>query len=308
MSQRPPHPRSAVLLLAHGTVQHVDELPEFVRVIRRGVPAPDGLLEELRERYEHIGGSPLLEISRAQGRALQEALGLPCHVAMRLWHPLIEDIASDLAGLDRICVIPLAPFSVHVYRAAAEASFERLPAAPERLYAEPWGEEPALVDAHVRAIQAAVPSLEGHEIVLTAHSLPLAALRQGDPYCVQFEACARAVERALGRRCHIVYQSQGAGGGEWLGPGIEETLVSLAEVGAERVVIAPIGFLADHVETLYDLDVAAMEQARCLGLELVRVPALNVAPDFIEVLSAIARRTLGCADPGPQERDEVTPA
>lgn len=295
---QPSSSRTAVLLVAHGTVQHVDELPEFVRVIRRGVPPPDGLLEELRERYEHIGGSPLLEITRAQGRALGEALGVPCYVAMRLWHPLVEEVAPEMAGIERLCVIPLAPFSVHVYQAAAEQAFGRIPVAPERTYAEPWGEEPELIAAHVRAIRTTVPHLDDCEVVLTAHSLPLAALRSGDPYCVQFEACARAVERSLGKRCQIAYQSQGAGGGQWLGPGIEETLVSLAEAGAQRVAVAPIGFLADHVETLYDLDVAAAEQASCLGLDFVRVPALNVDPGLTAALAAVARRALGRSSGG----------
>jgi ferrochelatase len=287
-----PAPRSGVLLFAHGTVQHVDELPAFVNVIRRGVPPPDGLLEELRERYEQIGGSPLLEITSAQARAVGERLGMPAFVAMRLWHPLLEEVLPQLEGLDRLCVLPLAPFSVHVYRAAAEAIFRKAERPFEVVYAEPWGEQPELVAAHARLIRAAVPELAHTEVVLTAHSLPLAALRGGDPYAVQFEASARAVERALGKRCHLAYQSQGAGGGEWLGPTVEETLVTLVEAGAERVALAPIGFLADHVETLYDLDVAAAEQARCLGVDFVRVPALNVDEGLIAALASVAQRAL----------------
>lgn len=284
--------RCGVLLYAHGTVRHVDELPDFVKSIRRGVPAPDGFLEELRERYEQIGGSPLLELTKAQAAALGAALELPTFVAMRLWHPLLEEILPELSEIERLCVVPLAPFSVHVYRAAAEQVFQRAERAPEVVYAEPWGEEPDLVAAHARAIREAVPDLSKTEVILTAHSLPLAALRAGDPYAVQFEASARAVERALGKRCHLAYQSQGVGGGDWLGPSIEETLLSLAEAGAEEVALAPIGFLADHVETLYDLDVAAAEQARCLGLGFVRVPALNVSEGLIAALAQVVRRAL----------------
>lgn len=293
----PSAPRCGVLLYAHGTVQHVDELPAFVNVIRRGVPPPDGLLEELRERYEQIGGSPLLEITGAQARALGEKLGMPAFVAMRLWHPLLEEVLPRLEGVQRLCVVPLAPYSVHVYRAAAEAVFRKAERSFEVVYAEPWGEEPELVAAHAQRVREAVSDLENTEIVLTAHSLPLAALRGGDPYAVQFEASARAVERALGKSCHLAYQSQGAGGGEWLGPTVEETLVALVEAGAERVALAPIGFLADHVETLYDLDVAAAEQARCLGVDFVRVPALNVDDGLITALANVTRRALG-GEPG----------
>lgn len=293
MAAAPSPVRLGVLLVAHGTVRGVDELPDFVRRIRRGAPPPEGLLEELRERYEHIGGSPLLEITAEQARALEAELGVPTYVAMRLWHPFVEEVLRDVRDVDRMCVVPLAPFSVHVYREAARKAFEATPGAPEAVFAEPWGEEPELIAAHARAVRAAARTLDDTEIVLTAHSLPVQAIRAGDPYCRQFEASARAVERALGRPCRIAYQSQGAVGGEWLGPSIEETFVSLVEAGAHRVAVAPIGFLADHVETLYDLDVAAAEQARCLGLELVRVPALNTDPGLIAALAAVARRTLG---------------
>lgn len=286
-------PRLGVLLVAHGTVRDVGELPEFIRKIRRGAAPPEGLLEELRERYEHIGGSPLLDITQGQARALAAELGLPTYVAMRLWHPFVEEVLGEIRDVDRLCVLPLAPFSVHVYREAARKAFEATPGTPAPVFAEPWGEEPGLVAAHARVVRAALPNPDDTEIVLTAHSLPVAAIRAGDPYCTQFEASARAVERALGKRCWIAYQSQGAVGGEWLGPSLEETFISLAEVGARRVAVAPIGFLADHVETLYDLDVAAAEQARCLGLELVRVPALNTDPGLIAALATVARRTLG---------------
>lgn len=279
--------------MAHGTVSDVSELPAFLRNIRRGRPAPAGLLEELTERYRYIGGSPLLELTRAQARAVGERLGVPTFVAMRLWHPYLEEVLPEAAGLRRLCVVPLAPFSVDVYRAAAEKSFAEVPAAPEPLFVKPWGSEPALVEAHAACVRAALGEhLEHTEVVLTAHSLPLVAIRSGDAYCAEFEACTRAVSKALGKTCHVAYQSQGVDGGDWLGPGIEETLVSLAEAGATTVAIAPIGFLADHVETLYDLDVAAVEQARLLGLELVRVPALNTHPGLVDAIATIAKRAV----------------
>jgi ferrochelatase len=280
-------------LVAHGTVSRLQDLPAFVAKIRRGRPAPAGLLAELAERYRHIGGSPLLDITERQARAVSERLGVPAFTAMRLWHPFVEEVLPAAQGLEHLCVVPMAPYSVDVYRAAAERSFAEVANAPKPVFAAPWGLEPALVEAHAASIRSALGEhLEHTEVVLTAHSLPMVAIRSGDTYCQEFDASARAVERALGKRCHIAYQSQGADGGEWLGPGIEETLVSLAETGAESVAIAPIGFLAEHIETLYDLDVAAVEQARCLGLELVRVPALDTHPGLVEAISAVALRAM----------------
>ncbi len=285
-----------ILLVAHGTVSRVEELPEFVKNIRRGRPAPHGLIEELTERYQHIGGSPLLDITAEQARAVGARLDVPAFVAMRLWHPYIEEVLPQTTGLARLCVVPLAPFSVSVYRAAAEKAFSEVPGAPEPVFVEPWGTQCELVEAHASLIRSALGEhIEHTEVVLTAHSLPMVAIRSGDTYCSEFEASARAVERALGKKCHIAYQSQGVDGGDWLGPGIEETLVGLAEAGASTVAIAPIGFLADHVETLYDLDVAASEQARLLGLELVRVPALNAHPGLVEAIASIAKRAMAQA-------------
>jgi ferrochelatase len=282
-----------VLLVAHGTVNRLEDLPAFVSKIRRGRPAPEGLIEELAERYRHIGGSPLLDITERQARAVSERLGVPAFTAMRLWHPFVEEVLPKASGLEQLCVVPMAPYSVDVYRAAAERSFAEVPGSPKPVFASPWGIEPALVQAHAASIRRALGEQMDHtEIVLTAHSLPMVAIRSGDTYCQEFDASARAVERALGKRCHVAYQSQGADGGEWLGPSIEETLVSLAETGAETVAIAPIGFLAEHIETLYDLDVAAVEQAHCLGLELVRVPALDTDPGLIEAIATVALRAM----------------
>lgn len=282
-----------VLLVAHGTVSRLEELPDFLDRIRRGRPAPQELIDELAERYRHIGGSPLLELTERQAEAVSARLGVPAFVGMRLWHPFVEEVLPRARGLRRLCVVPMAPYSVDVYRAAATSSFSAVPGAPEPVFVEPWGSEAALIEAHAELIRTTLgPHLASTEIVLTAHSLPLVAIRSGDRYCQEFDASARAVERILGKRCHIAYQSQGEGGGEWLGPGIEETLVSLAEAGAETVAIAPIGFLAEHVETLYDLDVAALEQARCLGLSLVRVPTLGTHPGLIEAVARVARRAM----------------
>ncbi len=293
--------RDAVMLVAHGTVTDLDDLPAFVQNIRRGRPAPPGLVEELRRRYEAIGGSPLLEVTGRQGRALGEALGLPVLTAMRLWHPGVDDVLADAVrqGYERLCVLPLAPFSVHVYCDAAERSLasirDSLPRPLELVRVEPWGTEPAFVEAHAARIASTLAGAGDAALVLTAHSLPSRAIQMGDPYADQVSACAKAVGDKLGRDYHLAYQSQGADGGDWLGPDLATTLQQVHSEGARTVVVAPIGFPAEHVETLYDLDIEAAAQARELGLEWHRVPALDDDPGLVRALTGVASRALGRA-------------
>ena len=295
--------RDGVLLIAHGTVANTDDLPAFLAEIRRGRPAPAGLVEELRRRYEAIGGSPLLELTDAQASALGRELGLPVFVAMRLWEPRVEQVVAKLGPeVKRLCVLPLAPYSAHVYNAAARAAFERLASAsagataenlPTPVFVDNWGLEPTLVAAHVSLIR---PELERAgdraELVLSAHSLPKVVVDRGDPYARLVEASARSIGDELGRPVHLAYQSQGADGGEWLGPDLPEVFRRLRANGAEAVVVAPFGFLADHVETLYDVDIEARGQAQQLGLDFQRVSALNTHPQLIQTMAELVRRAL----------------
>jgi len=290
---------AGVLLVAHGTVENLDDLGAFVARIRQGRPAPPGLIEELRHRYEAIGGSsPLLSTTREQAQSLAKHLEAPVLVAMRLWEPGVEKALTAAAalGLTRLVVIALAPFSQHIYWDAAvkvaagtQTSIQLLPSAP-------YAEEPAFVAAHVDAIRRhASPSAA---IVLSAHSLPRVVIQRGDPYARLFEASAAAVAAGLGRPIRVCYQSQGADGGDWLGPTVRETLTALAAEGQREVVWAPLGFLADHVETLYDLDVEASAIAKELSISLVRVPALNVHPGLTATLAAVAIRSISANAPG----------
>ena len=289
---------AGVLLVAHGTVENLDDLGAFVARIRHGRPPPPGLIEELRRRYEAIGGSsPLLQTTREQAQALAKRLEAPVLVAMRLWEPGVEQALAGAAalGLSRMVVIALAPFSQHVYwdaalkvATAANSSVQLLPSAP-------YAEEPEFVAAHVDTISRhARPSAA---IVLSAHSLPRIAVERGDPYARLVEASAHAISERLGRPLRLCYQSQGADGGEWLGPSVRETLTALAAEGQREVVWAPFGFLADHVETLYDLDIEASTIAKELSLSLVRVPALNLHPGLVGALAAVAIRSISADSP-----------
>jgi protoporphyrin/coproporphyrin ferrochelatase len=283
---------TGVLLVAHGTVEDLDDLGAFVAKIRHGRPPPPGLVEELRRRYEAIGGSPLLRVTHEQAQALAKRLEVPVLSAMRLWEPGVERAlaGAQALGLTRLVVIALAPFSQHVYWDAARKSADAAQSRVQLVRSDAWGEEPDFVAAQAELIREHAP--EGAALVVSAHSLPKSVIDRGDPYARLVESSAAAISAALGRQLRLCYQSQGADGGDWLGPGVEQTLTTLAAEGQKVVAWAPVGFIADHVETLYDLDIEARSVAEGLGLTLVRVPALNLHPGLIAALSAVAIRAV----------------
>lgn len=283
-----------VLLTAHGTVERLDELPEFLLRIRHGRPAPPALVAELERRYTAIGGSPLLATTREQAAALERALGLPVFVGMRLFRPELDEALgqAERAGIRRLAVVPLAPFSVHVYAKAAEQARERLGLGLALAAVTPFGQSAEFLDAHAAVIEPLLTRTAGEQLLLTAHSLPVAVVRAGDPYAREVAASAQALAARLGAEASLAYQSQGADGGDWLGPDLHAALVRAKDAGKSRVVVAPFGFVSDHVETLYDLDIEARGWAEALGLEFQRVPALNAAPGLVTALAAAARRAL----------------
>jgi ferrochelatase len=292
----------AVLLSCHGTVDHLDELPAFLANIRRGRPAPPEMVAEVRHRYEKIGGSPLMAQSRANAADLSARLGVPVAVAGRLWGPYPGEVLADLAsrGVRRVVSLPLAPQSVDIYHAAVRDAAAKLEGL-ELAFVPTWGEEPALLDAFSATIEQALPKLgEGpaseQVIVLSAHSLPKRVLAMGDPYEGQFRAMAELVAKRFRARGHVVeiaFQSQGMTGDEWLGPDLETTFRDLVGRGLDRVLVAPIGFLAEHVETLYDLDVDAPTIAERAGVRTyARAAAVASQPKLVDALEAVARRAL----------------
>ncbi len=320
--------RDAVLLVGHGTISEPSQLPEFLRRIRRGRPAPDALLEELTRRYQAVGGSPLLAITQAQAAGVSERLGLPCHVAMRFWEPTLTSVVPALSAYDRVVVLPVAPYSVHVYTEVAREALLASPSAPQLLPVEPYGTHPRYLAAWAELIRAQMSNLADDsvnasekELLLTAHSLPLAVIQAGDPYQAQVEASARALLAELGASGRVMYQSEGAEG-VWLGPSLLTHLQALGARGAQleapphrsvsdtdcppsarrrgpsglmgdELWVAPLGFIADHIETLYDLDIEARDMARAAGLRLRRVPALNTSPLLLDCLAEVAQAALG---------------
>lgn len=289
-------PPGGALFVAHGSITDLDEIPQFLERIRHGrVPSPE-LVKETKRRYALIGSSPLLAATTEQAALLEKRLGAPVLVGMRLSNPTLESALekAESLGLRRVVLVPLAPFSVHVYQAHAErvAADRRSRGGdpPELLALAPWGSHPAVIRAHAELIR---PHLDAEtELVLTAHSLPVSVIRAGDAYQAEVEKSARAIGDALERPYTLAFQSQGADGGEWLGPTLLGTLDELRGRGAKRVAVAPFGFLAEHVETLYDLDIEARARADALGLEFVRVPALGGAEGLIDALEDLVRRAL----------------
>ncbi len=235
-----------------------------------------------------IGGSPLNAISTRVAQKLERVLGVPVRAASRLWRPYPKDVIDP--GTERVVVIPLAQHSAHVYADAVRAELGEM----EIVSAENWGSEPALLDAFAkRALDVASKDAA---LVLTAHSLPKRVIEAGDSYEREVRAAANGVIARVAdafAETSVAFQSQGPGSdsSEWLGPTIAETFDAIAK-RRKRVVIAPIGFLADHVEILFDIDIEAKALAEARGLELARTRSLNDDDDFISVLASIAKRFL----------------
>jgi protoporphyrin/coproporphyrin ferrochelatase len=293
---------TAVVVSCHGTVSNLDDLPAFINNIRRGRPAPPELIAEVKHRFELIGGSPLMRITADQARALESRIGLPVVVTARLWHPYPAEILPDLVarGIRTIISLPLAPQSVDIYHAALREAAAKHPELT--VHGVPtWGLEPALIDAFLETIDEALPNVDPAEartipIVLTAHSLPRRVIAAGDLYEKQFREMAGAVAAHLESRgftVRIAFQSQGASNEPWLGPDLPTTFAELAAAGAKTVLIAPIGFVAEHVETLYDLDIEAPTLAKKAGIDqLLRAKTVGVRPRFIDALEKVVRRVM----------------
>ncbi len=295
---------NAVILSYHGSVADLGDMPGFLRNIRRGRPVPDELLQEVVHRYQHIGGSPLIEQSQQQASLLEARLGIPVRSAGRLWHPYPSQILGELVGLGatRILSLPLAPQSVDVYHHAVREAHEAMAAPRPALVCAPaWGLEPLLIDAFAETVDEGLaklaPARPGEVgVLLTAHSLPVRVIQSGDRYEAQFREMAAAVAEVLVRRGHtvdIAFQSQGASAEPWLGPDLAAGFGAMVARGIENVLVAPVGFLAEHVETLYDLDVEAVKIAERMGVKrYARAPAVAAKKTLIDALEAVARRAL----------------
>lgn len=292
---------TGVILVAHGTVEQLDQMPAFLTEIRQGRPAPEALIQEMTKRYQAIGGSPLLRITRSQASLLAERLQMPVLFGMRFGTSKLSKalLAAAELKLERLVILPMAPFSVSLYvndakRALAQLQTEGHSITYDVASVRPWGTHEGLVRAQCEALRSAMGDAVSRDvcIVVTAHSLPLRAIQSGDDYARQIEAFVAAFDAAIGKKTVLSYQSQGKEPIGWLGPKLSDTLDDLASRGVKQIAILPIGFLCDHVETLYDLDHEARVHAEKLGIRMLRVPALNDAPALIDVMANLVEESL----------------
>ena len=298
----------AVLLMAYGSPDRLDQVEAYYTDIRRGSPPPPHLLEELLGRYRAIGGgSPLSRIVEEQRAAVEAELaarGRPLRVyaGMRHIEPRIGRIVEGMAadGVERFAAIALAPqksSNAAGYRRAVDAALAGLGArAPSLSYVDSWYDQPRFIEALVASTREALarfPDPAAVRVMFTAHSLPARVVAEGDPYPQELAGTAALVADRLGLASYdFAFQSAGRTGDPWLGPDILDEIRRLAAGGVRDLVIRPVGFVADHLEVLYDIDIEAQAVAREAGIRLERARSMNTDPIFIVGLADVAEAAL----------------
>ena len=313
-------PKQAVLLLAHGTPETVEQIPEYLRNVVSGRPLPPAVIEEIQHRYALIGRSPLTEITMEQARLVEVELAasgntVPVYVGMRNWRPYIPDVVKQMRadGIEEFAVICMAPqnsrTSVGLYRRAVEAEAGGL-----RIdFTEGWARHPLLAEAFAERLRPLLAKLSVEvgapvPVLFTAHSVPTRTVQPpsgdsvagqprlwpgegADPYAEEARHTAELVAERVAEipRWKFAFQSQGASGGPWIGPSVEETLKSMASKGEKTVILQPIGFLCDHVEILFDVDIFFRGFAIKLGIRLERPESLNASATLARAVAELAK-------------------
>ena len=279
--------------MAYGSPDRIDDIRPYLEDIREGRSVSEAAVEELTERYRRIGGrSPLGAITERQRAALERELDMPVYVGMKHWQPRIADAAGAAldGGAERIVGLVLAPHYSALSIAGYRERLERAVAGrAEVRFVESWHDHEPFVDVLANRLRGT-----NAHVVFTAHSLPERILAIGDPYRDQLLETSRLVAESAGLAgWSFAFQSASVTGEPWLGPDILDELDELHRRGVSNVLVAPVGFVSDHLEILWDLDVEAQERAAELGLELDRIESLNDDPAFIRALAALVRSTLG---------------
>jgi ferrochelatase len=306
-----------VLLMTFGSPATLDDVPAYLASVRGGRPAPDEVVREFRRRYEIIGGSPLLSKTLAQATALEAQLNAGAapgdrfvvRAGMRHAPPLVADALAELveSGARRVAAIIMSPqYSPLImggYHRAVDAARERLDdgAGVDLRVAGAWHRHPLFLRAMVRRVREALASLpddvrDSVPVILTAHSLPKPVVDREPEYLDQIRETVDAIVSGsglAGERWQFAYQSAGHTPEEWLKPDFKDLLPGLAAAGHRHVLFVPTQFLADHLEILYDIDVAARAEAEVHGVAFHRIESLNDDPTFIAALADVARRELG---------------
>ncbi len=295
--------RTGILLLAHGSPDKVEEVPEFLRNITGGRPLPEQVVKEVQHRYGLIGQSPLTCWTMEQAEGVSCETGLPVYVGMRNWKPYIGDTVKRMAedGITHAVAICLAPHnsrtSVGLYK---KAMLDETGHEPFTLdFVEHWHDHPLLAGAFAERLRdgwsgACEEAGELVPVIFTAHSVPQRTIAEGDPYEVQAKETAKLVAGLVPEigEWNFAFQSQGMSGGAWLGPTVEETILQLKQKGHAGVFIQPIGFVCDHVEILYDIDIAFKQFASEHGMRLWRAESLNGSRTFAKAIADVAMERL----------------
>jgi len=306
MSPTPRHTKNgfdSVLLIAFGGPEKPDEIRPFLERVTEGRQIPLSRLDEVVHHYEIVGGrSPLNEITRRQAEALQRTLArdgvaVPVYIGMRNWHPFLGEALTKLRadGCRRVLGVILSTFQTEAswgrYISSVEAA-RTTAGVPVVEYASGWSEQPlfirAVADQVATVIGGMPPNLRDAPLLFTAHSIPR-AMADHSPYVAQFRDASQRVAESLGRsKWALAYQSRSGNPSDaWLEPDVCECIEGFAKDGEQRVIVVPIGFVCDHVEVLYDLDVEARQRAESFGMEFYRVPTLNDHPLFIKLLASL---------------------
>lgn len=315
-------PKQAVLLLAHGTPETVDQIPQYLRNVVSGRRLPQHVIEEIKHRYSLIGRSPLTELTLEQARLVEaelaaEASPVRVYVGMRNWRPYIPDVVQQMRsdGVEQAAVICLAPQNSRTSVGLYERAVKSEGGAIRIDFTRAWARHPLLADAFAEKLRPAVKKMTAEAgvpvpVVFTAHSVPTRTVAPqvdgeapphqwpggegADPYVEEARATAELVAARVPeiRQWSFAFQSQGASGGPWVGPTVEETLDAIATQGVKALILQPIGFLCDHVEILYDVDIAFRQYAARLGMRLERPQSLNASPTLVRAVADLARQGL----------------
>jgi len=294
----------ALLILAFGGPRSLDEVEPFLTRLFRGRKPSREQLEKIKERYHLIGGfSPLPEITFKQARALGNSLSskgyeFKLYVGMRYGHPLIEETLKEILqdGIEEVLALPMAPFqsrgSTGAYIEEVSRARKNLEKTLEISFIEAWHLHPLFLEAIQEKIQEGLIQFTPEEkkkvhLIFTAHSLPK-SLVENEPYVKDIEKSVREVLKKIEPLpWHIAFQSRGMGPEEWLGPDVESVLTDLSQQSVREVLVVPIGFVSDHIEVLYDIDILYREKAKSMGMVLKRTPSLNFSEKFVKALTAI---------------------
>lgn len=295
-----------VLLMAHGSPDSVDQMEAYLNyVMKRRKPTPE-FVKEMQDRYRLIGGrSPLLDITRSQASALEKKLdGVPVFVGMRHWQPFIHEVLPDIVrrGTTHLVALSMAPhagrITVGAYLAELQSAVQQHAPSVTTVPVKNWNRQPHYVEAWKQNILTGLEAFDKKirpevTVLFTAHSIPEDVVAAGDEYPQQIRETKDAILKALPPVKHdFAWQSRSPGPGKWLEPDVDTKLRELHGKGVRNVLVAPIGFLCDHVEVLYDIDILYAATAKKLGLNYHRAPSLNTHPLFIEALTDVTRRTM----------------